>query len=310
MSTNVRRAQDPLPTFRRWWWLVVPNRRWVTVQWLKLKSGLRRFGPWLDNCWFAMFPRRHPAVALWIFVFVCFGLAIEVWKGPPPAHEYRPTEQDRWMQARMQDAVDRALRVIGHGVVVDHVNAQPRGGGFLASYHRSTNQVWVDSEAVFSQAEFELVAAHECVHAIFDEAWIKDLYRKRDWANCQLIEEMTAYVLGAHIAGRMRARKGGDGPALTEKLISMYRENCDWSSEESQRRKLWETAATEGEKAIDPSEAFSVEIHFGSTELVDAIDEICREHPEPWDVVQVVAKRFIEPLPEPVVTGQPLPENG
>ena len=243
-------------------------------------------------------------------MFCLLGAGLQISANLSNGPVYVPNERDVWMQARMQDAVDRALRVIGHGVVVDHVIAQPRGGGFLASYHRSTNQVWVDSEAVFSQAEFELVAAHECVHALFNHALIDDLYVTRDWAYCQLIEEMTAYVLGAHIAGRMRARQGGDGPALTEMLISEYRQDCDWSSEESPRRKLWEKVATEGEKAIDPWDAYSIEIHYGSLELVDAIDEICREHPDPWDVVQVVAKRYIEPIPEPVVSGQPLPDDG
>jgi hypothetical protein len=309
VSVNVRRAHDPLPTFRRWWRRAVPERRWRYLQWLKLKSGLRRFGRWLDTCWFAMFPRRHPAVALWVFVFVCFGLALEVWTGPPPAPEYRPTEQDKWMQARMQDAVDRALRVIGHGVVVDRVIAHPGDGWASASYHRIWDRIWVDSEEVFSQDEFDAVAAHECVHALFDHAAIDDLYHTRHVVCCVLVEETTAYVLGAHIAGRMRTRQGGDGRALTEKLISRYRQNCDWSSEDAPRRKLWEKAVHEGERAIDPRLAHSIAIHFGSTELVDAIDQICREYPDPWDAVHAVAERYIEPIGEPVVSGQPLPED-
>ena len=150
VSVNVRRANDPLPTFRRWRRRLVASRRWFDPRSRHLKSESCRFWRWLDNSWFATFPRRRPAVALWVFVFACFGLALEVWTGPPQAPDYRPTEQDQWMQARMRDAVDRALRVIGHGVVVDSVIAGPGDDGALASYGPPSGLIWVDSEAVFS----------------------------------------------------------------------------------------------------------------------------------------------------------------
>jgi hypothetical protein len=32
--------------------------------------------------------------------------------------------------------------------------------------------------------------------------------------------------------------------------------------------------------------------------LVDAIDQICRENPDPWEAAHVVAERYIEPIDE------------
>ncbi|MEE4271569.1 MAG: hypothetical protein V2I67_07845 [Thermoanaerobaculales bacterium] len=51
----------------------------------------------------------------------------------------------------------------------------------------------------------------------------------------------------------------------------------------------------------------SIAIHHGSVQMVDAIDRICREHPDPWDAAHVIAERFIEPIGSPIETGQPLP---
>ena len=139
------------------------------------------------------------------------------------------------------------------------------------------------------------------MHAIFDHARLDADYGSRDWARCLLVEETTAYVLGAHIAGTARTRQGGDGEALTSRLIEFYRDACDWSSPKCKRRKLWEQAIAEGYESIDPWDAFSTEIHFGPVDLVDAIDQICREHPDPWKAAHVVAERYIETIHKPVM---------
>jgi len=233
-----------------------------------------------------------------MFVFVVLGFQIQVWEGPPEGPDYLPTEQDNWVQLRAQDAVSRVLRVIGHDVSVNRVHARPGGDFVLATYWARHSQITFNSEAIVSQAEFELIAAHECVHAIFDRAGLDADYSSKDWARCQLVEETTAYVLGAHIAGMVRTRQGGDGEALRSKLIEMYREACDWSSPKCRRRELWEKAIKEGEESIDQREAFAIEIHFGSVELINAIDQICRENPDPWKAAHVVAERYIEPIEE------------
>ncbi len=165
----------------------------------------------------------------------------------------------------------------------------------LGSYRPGEALITFNSEAIVSRSEFELIAAHECVHAIFDSEGLDADYGTRDWASCQLVEETTAYVLGAHIAGAARTRQGGDGEALTSRLIHLYREACDWSSPKCQRRKLWEQAIAEGDESIDPWDAFQIEIHFGSVELVDAIDQICRDNPDPRVAARVVADRYIKP---------------
>ena len=48
-----------------------------------------------------------------------------------------------------------------------------------------------------------------------------------------------------------------------------------------------------GVDKIDQDYAYSVAIHFGPVELVDAIDKICRENPDPWEAAHVVAERYL-----------------
>jgi len=274
----------------------LPDLVSANVKRCRLSEKVKRVGRRLDTSGPVEFHRRQPSIFLWLLVLGFLAVQLQVWNGPPEGPDYIPTEQDRWVEARAKPAVDRVLRVIGRDLWISQVVARPQEGMVLGSYVPGERLITFNSNAIMSRAEFELIAAHESVHAIFDHERLDADCGSRDWAGCLLVEETTAYVLGAHIAGTSRTRQGGDGEALTSRLIERYREACDWSSPECKRRRLWEQAIVEDYEGIDPWKAFQIEIHFGSVELVDAIDQICRENPDPWVAARVVAERYIQPI--------------
>ncbi len=261
----------------------------------QLPARVKRLVRRLDSSWPVEFHRRQPAVFLWLLVLGFLAVHLQIWNGPPQNPDGLVTEQDRWVEGRAKASVDRMLRVIGGDLSIGRVIARPQGETVLGSYLPGKAEIMFNSEVIMSRSEFELIAAHECVHAIFDREGLDSDYGTRDRAGCMLVEETTAYVLGAHIAGAARTRQGGDGDALTSRLIQRHRDACDWSSPECRRRKLWDQAVAEGYESIDPWYAFQIEIHFGPVELVDAIDQICRDNPDPRVAARVVADRYLRP---------------
>jgi len=245
-----------------------------------------------------MFPRRHPAIALWIFVFGCFGLAIEVWTGPPPEPEFVLTEDNRCVERAARTAVNRSLAVIGHGVEVSEVEVKPIGEYAAAQYSGGFNSVTFSNEYFPSSDQILQTAAHECVHAIFDQARLSRWTSDPAW-DCRLVvEEVAAEVLGAHIAGRVMTLRGGDGEALTRRLVRMFRNDCDLSAPGGWRRRIWFYATRfEPERRV-PDLLYMTAIHHGPVEMVDEMDRICLEHFDPWDAAHAIADRFIEPIGE------------
>jgi len=61
---------------------------------------------------------------------------------------------------------------------------------------------------------------------------------------------------------------------------------------------VWRYATRLGAEKINPEKAYSIAIHYGPPETVDAIDQICRVNPDPWEAAHVVAERYIEPIEE------------
>lgn len=287
----------------------MPDRRWVDLQRRKLMSELRRFGPWLDKSWVAMFPRRHPAFALWIYVFVCVGLAARVWTGPPQGPDYHPTEQDLRVEWMAKVAVERALDLIGHGVRVDDVRVWPLEHFVLAQYIRHSNSIEFAAGVLVSAEEVELAAAHEAVHALFHQADLNPYADSPVWDTRLLVEETAAEVLSAHIVGHIRARRGIDGEPLTRRCVGEYRLHCTWSPG-GRRRFVWLSTIHNWPSRPAPDSAVSIAVHFGSPERVDAMDRICRENPDPWVAAHVIAERYIEPIPEPAELGNQLPADG
>ena len=258
----------------------------------RLAAKVQRFCRGLDESRGANFVRNRPSYAAWMIVFVVLGFQIQVWEGPPKGPEYSLSARDECLERMAKGAVGNSLKVIGHGVQVSTVRVRPLGYSTLATYNMTHDSVEFTTDYSYRADQVLHTAAHESVHAIFDQAFLNPTSPNVDWDRWMLVQEVTAEVLGAHIAGRVRTLSGGNGEALTKMLIARYRNVCDRSSNESIHRKIWIAAIRMGVDKIDQDLAYSIAIHFGPVELVDAIDKICRENPDPWEAAHVVAERY------------------
>ncbi len=281
----------------------------ANVKYGKLGERLRRLRRRLDESRLVALFRRQRAIALWIYLFVCLGLVLGVWTGPPKALEYRPSEQDLKIESMAKVAVRRALNVIGHGVRVADVRVRPLSHFALAQYIRSADSIEFAAGVLISAEEIELTAAHETVHAIFDQADLNPYAESPVWDTRLLVEEIAAEVLSAHIVGRNRTLRGLDGESLTRRCVDQYRELCTWSPG-GMRRFVWLSSIHDWAGQPAPDHAYLIAVHYGSTERVDDMDRICRESSDPWVAAHVIAERYIEPIPEPVELGNQMPAAG
>lgn len=273
----------------------------------QLPARCRRFVGRLDASWFAEFPRRQPGVALWILVLSVVAVQIQVWAGPAEGPEYVLTEQDLCLRQSARSAINSSLDVIGHGVRVSSVDVGPLDLVGIAQYRMGHSEVRFSNDYFFSAEQLLLVAAHECVHALFDQADLNPYWGDPLWDHRLLVEEVAAEVLGAHIAGRVKTLRGGDGGGFTAREVKRFREASDISNPTSIRRRVWRWAIKAGVENLNAEVVRSIAIHHGPVEMIDEMDRICREHPDPWDAAHVIAERFIEPIGCPIETGQPLP---
>jgi len=201
------------------------------------------------------------------------------------------------VQRMARRAVASSLGVVGHGVRVSGVRVWPTQPYAEAQYWLGEDRIEFSPGLLFTADEMLHTSAHETVHAIFDQANLNPYSSDPTWDSRLLVEEVTASVLGSHIAGRVRTRQGVDGQSLTRRLVAEYRSRCTWS-DSGMRRMVWRYATRIGVDKINSEVAYSIATHYGPPEMVDAIDQICRENPEPWDAAHVVTERYIEPIGE------------
>lgn len=250
----------------------------------------------MASSWAVRFERQHTGIAVWILVFGFFALQVQVWEGPPPGPEFVLTEGNRCVEMAARTAVNRSLAVIGHGVKVSEVEVKPIQKHAAAQYSDGSNSVTFSNEYFPSSDQLLHTAAHESVHAIFDQAHLTRWSEDPVWESWLVVEEVAAEVLGAHIAGRVMALRGGDGEALTRRLVREFRIDCDLSASGGWRRLIWILATrVEPERKV-PDLLYMTATHHGPVEMVDEIDRICREHFDPWEAAHVIADRFIEPI--------------
>ena len=261
----------------------------------RLPAKVKRFGRRLDMSWLVMFPRRRPAIALWILVFGFLAVQLQVWEGMPEGPEFVLTEGNRCVQQAARSAVRRSLAVVGHGVKVSRVDVGPVERWVAASYWQGSAVVRFSADSFPEADELLHTAAHESVHAIFDQANLNPFSNDPAWDSRMLAEEVAAEVLGAHIAGRVRTQQGRDGSEFTRRLIQHYRNQCDSSNPQGIRSTLRRYASAFGVDNLDFEIVRSIILHYGPVEMVDEMDRICREHPDPWEAAHVIADRFIEP---------------
>ena len=262
------------PTFVKLWsWIValVPTR--------VKRSSIVRFG------------RRYPGLLAWCVVFSCIGVIVTS-QGTGTPHPHRnPAKYQEWLQKRGARAVRASLAEIGPSIIVPTVRARPINDLAIGTYHGGTRTVTFNSDYEFDDTLMLDVAAHECVHAIFHQnGLVPYSTMHRDYFS--VVNETAAYVLGAYIAGDAWSRLGNNGPLLTENLIQEHRRACDPANPNSMfRRYLAPGRRRSGE--FDREHWHSALIHFGPLELVDAVDQICRQYRVPTSAAKAIAQRFM-----------------
>ncbi len=258
---------------------------------------------------FGQIVARQSALTLWCLVFVITAVSIRM-SGPTGEQTRFVLNQDNLcLQAAARSAVDLSRAVTGNRVQISSVEVGPMEADAIAEYSSDSNQIRFSSSSFFTADEVLHAAGHEVVHAIFDKAELNPYVDHPCWDSRLLVEEVAAEVLGAHIAGRVRTKQGDDGEALTRRLVGEYRSQCDWSAPGNFRRRIWTLAPRLEPERYAAEPLYSIAVHYGPLWMVDAIDEICREHPDLWVAAHVIAGRFIEPIDPPVVTGQPSPST-
>jgi len=260
---------------------------------------------------FAGFLRKRPGSALAITLAAALSTQILLGGFQTLAAGGAETEHRAWIHARALSTLEDVLAVIGDDVSISTLEVQSMREGVLGSYLRSTRTVTITDRLTFADNDLLEIMAHEVVHAMFDQKDWHSYYGLRNQASYVLKEETAAYVLGAHIAGLAKTRRRGDGAALAEKLVSDYRSACDPMNPHSVHRWVSETHNTEASLSADRQ--MSISVHFGSPKLVDEIDQICRNNPDPWDAALVIAETYLMPDREEaeknLITSSWLPER-
>ena len=131
-------------------------------------------------------------------------------------------------------------------------------------------------------------AAHETVHAVFDTADLNPYSSSPAWESRLIVEETTAAVFGRPYRGEGANTQGGDGDCSDTRIDRQL----------SARLLMFapvgfvagaEYCGLEWVRQINYEAAHSIAIHYGTLELVDEMDRICREHPDPWEAAHVIA---------------------
>jgi hypothetical protein len=225
-------------------------------------------------------------------MFACLGVFI-AGQGTvvPLSPDRNPVRYQKWLQQKGTEAVQASLAEIGAGITVPSVRARPIDDWIVGTYQRGDRVVTFNSTKEFSDTFLLEVAAHESVHAIFDQRRLQP-HSTTHGEFFGLVNETAAYVLGAHIAGDAWGRLGHRGRALSGKLIQDHLWACDPSNPDSMYSRYLAPGRRKAE-ALDRDRWHSILIHYAPLDLIDAIDQICREHPLPTAAAEAIARRFM-----------------
>jgi len=246
----------------------------------------RRARPKRPEWRLARWVRRRPdLVALCLLSSFFYGL---YWSEKAQARVDEPVQHDMRLAARSAMDIKDLLGVIGHGVTVSSVEARQFDEGFLAVYRLKDRQVGVESGVEFGDDALLFVMGHECAHALFRQHGFFE-YDPETASYQHLVSEVAASVFGAHFAGRVRSRRGGDGDALTENLVEellMASRAYAIAPHEIKNRiqTNWDGVARTSSIAGD-----RLARYHGAERLINRIDRICREHPDPWEAARTIA---------------------
>ena len=202
-----------------------------------------------------------------------------------------PIKHDVRLAARAKMDIKDLLTVIGHGVTISSVEAREFNREFAAAYYRKERRVFVESSSEFADDTLLFVMGHECAHAMLIQGGF--LERNPATETYQyVLHEVAADVLGAHLAGRVVANRGGDGEALTKNLIwetrAMSKSNVIGRSALKDRNpEEWD-----GKFRTFVGNGYWLDPNRGAEKLIDTTDRICREHYDLWEAARVIAKEL------------------
>jgi hypothetical protein len=233
--------------------------------------------------------RHHPGVAAWAAILVgAIGIMSSYYLRTPDLYDQR---YQRWMRLRGTDAVQAALAEIGPGIPEPRIQAVPTDPIIAGWYNGTTHTVAFTTNRELSDFELVEIAAHESVHAIFaQEGLVPSSKTHQDFF--RVVNETTAFVLGAYIAGDVVSKQGGDGRSFSSFLVQWHRNACDPDLPDSTYN-YYLAPGRPGSADFDRHEWWVMLTHYGPTQLVDAVDLICCQNPDPTDAVKAVARRFM-----------------
>ena len=263
----------------------------------RLRSAKKQRREWGLARWV----RRNPGFAIWFVLFVSVGLV--VW--PETGVSFRRLFSNP-LEERARRAVAEVLDFVGDEVVITAVVVAERAPEIAATYSYKTRTITISPLVdAYDEDEFLALVGHEVVHAMFHQMDWSETRGSADWRSFQLAHETAAEVLGAYLAGLVRSRRGGDGRYLTERFVRRHRNLCDTQSPHGFYQRFARARAEGGLNAVDEEWEYVVFTHVGSTEMVDDIDRICRENPDPWDAVRVIGEKYLftDREPEQVAKG-------
>ena len=169
----------------------------------------------------ARWMRRHPVAIVWCLLISITGALIWSEKVLNDFEIEEPFDWDMRLAARATMDIKDLLAVIGHGVTVSSVTSREYDNGYVAAYFWD-RRVAVDARYEFAEETLLFVMGHECAHAMFRQGGflIENASIERYQHH---VHEVAADVLGAHLAGRVVARRRGNGLAFTDNLLEETR---------------------------------------------------------------------------------------
>jgi hypothetical protein len=233
--------------------------------------------------------RGRLGFATWLLSFVFLGTVLWLEAGVSFGQLF-----SNQLEARARRTVAEVLDVVGPGLVITAVEVEERAPEIAATYSFQTQTITVSPLVDgYDEDEFLWLVCHEVVHAMFHQMDWSGTPGSANWRLFLLAHETAAEVLGAHLAGTVRSRRGGDGGHLTERFVRRHRNLCDTQSPHGFYQQFARAREKYGANAVDEELEYVVFTHVGSTEMVDAIDRICRESSDPWKAVRAIGEKYL-----------------
>ncbi len=228
----------------------------------------------------------------WVLIFAGATASIAGLQFVEPHYRWEPERYQKWLSRRGAQTIRTALAEIGPSVTIPSIQAQPERAGILGSYALGTGEITFNSSIEYHPVQLLETAAHECVHGIFVQNKLTpEDFTRDDYLT--LVNEVAAYVLGAHITGAVLSRDGYDSSIVTEALFQMYRGACDPANPDSKYNHYLVPGLIPPDDR-DRNEWHSALIHFGAPlALVDGVHDICYLESDPVDAAREISRRYM-----------------